>query len=360
MLMRFKNVTLTKGGFPARYGGRLSSILEINMKEGNLQEWHGEGSIGMISSRLTLEGPIKKDKTSILLSGRRTYADVLFRPIVALANQESEEDVKIKLHFYDLNAKVQHKFNDKHRLFLSAYLGADVFFTEVSDGEDSFGGGIDWGNSISALRWNWQINNKLFANTTLTYSRYQIDVIAEQSSRFEDGTDESFSANYFSGIEDWAGRIDFDYIPAPGHYIKFGGGVTNHTYRPGALSLDVAFDQEQFDTLIGSQNEFSDELFLYIEDDMQLGKLKANVGLHGSGFSVGDEFYTSLQPRIGLNYLLPKDVAVKASFATMAQFINLLTSESFSLPTDLWVPSTERIKPQQSWQAAIGVAKNLW
>ncbi|NRA51700.1 MAG: TonB-dependent receptor plug domain-containing protein, partial [Phaeodactylibacter sp.] len=290
-----KNVTLTKGGFPARYGGRLSSILEINMKEGNLQEWHGEGSIGMISSRLTLEGPIKKDKTSILLSGRRTYADVLFRPIVALANQESEEDVKIKLHFYDLNAKVQHKFNDKHRLFLSAYLGADVFFTEVSDGEDSFGGGIDWGNSISALRWNWQINNKLFANTTLTYSRYQIDVIAEQSSRFEDGTDESFSANYFSGIEDWAGRIDFDYIPVPGHYIKFGGGVTNHTYRPGALSLDVAFDQEQFDTLIGSQNEFSDELFLYIEDDMQLGKLKANVGLHGSGFSVGDEFYTSLQ-----------------------------------------------------------------
>jgi len=150
-----KNVTLTKGGFPARYGGRLSSILEINMKEGNLQEWHGEGAIGMISSRLTLEGPIKKDKTSILVSGRRTYADLLFRPIVALANQQSEEDVKIKLHFYDFNAKLQHKFNDKHRLYLSAYLGADVFFTDVTDEEDSFGGGIDWGNSISALRWNW-------------------------------------------------------------------------------------------------------------------------------------------------------------------------------------------------------------
>ncbi len=354
-----KNVTLTKGGFPARYGGRLSSILEINMKEGNLQEWHGEGAIGMISSRLTLEGPIKKDKTSILVSGRRTYADLLFRPIVALANQQSEEDVKIKLHFYDFNAKLQHKFNDKHRLYLSAYLGADVFFTDVTDDEDSFGGGIDWGNSISALRWNWQISNKLFANTTLTYSRFQIDVIAEQSSRYNDGSEESFSANYFSGIEDWAGRIDFDYLPAPGHYIRFGGGVTNHTYRPGALSLDVAFDQERFDTLIGSQNEFSDELFIYVEDDMQLGKLKANVGLHGSGFKVGDEFYTSLQPRIGLNYLLPKDVALKASFATMAQFINLLTSESFSLPTDLWVPSTERIKPQQSWQVAAGAAKTF-
>jgi hypothetical protein len=354
-----KNVTLTKGGFPARYGGRLSSILEINMKEGNLQEWHGEGSIGMISSRLTLEGPIKKDKTSILVSGRRTYADLLFRPLVALANQGAEEEVKINLHFYDLNAKVQHKFNDKHRLFLSAYLGADVFFTDVSDEEDSFGGGIDWGNSISALRWNWQINNKIFANTTLTYSRYQIDVIAEQSSRYEDGTSEAFSANYFSGIEDWAGRVDFDYLPAPGHYIRFGGGITNHTYRPGALSLNVAFDQEKFDTLIGSRNEFSDELFLYLEDDMQLGPLKANVGLHGSGFKVGDQFYTSLQPRIGLNYLLPKDIALKVSFARMTQFINLLTSESFSLPTDLWVPSTERIKPQQSWQAALGIARTF-
>jgi hypothetical protein len=355
-----KNVTLTKGGFPARYGGRLSSILEINMKEGNLQEWHGEGAVGMISSRLTLEGPIKEGKTSVLLSGRRTYADLLFRPLVSLANQQSEEDVKIKLHFYDVNAKVQHKFNDNHRLFLSAYLGADVFFTDVTSDEGTFGGGIDWGNNISALRWNWQINNQLFANTTLTYSRFQIDVIAEQSSRFEDGSEEAFSANYFSGIEDWAGRIDFDYLPAPGHYVRFGGGVTNHTYRPGALSLDISFDEEQFDTLVGSQNAFSNELFLYAEDDMQLGRLKANVGLHASGFIVDDEFYTSLQPRVGLNYLLPNDMALKASFATMAQFINLLTSESFSLPTDLWVPSTGRIQPQESWQVAAGAARTFW
>lgn len=354
-----KNVTLTKGGFPARYGGRLSSILEINMKEGNLQEWHGEGAIGLISSRLTLEGPIKKGKTSVLLSGRRTYADVLFRPLVALANQGAEEEVKIKLHFYDFNAKVQHKFNDKHRLFLSAYLGADVFFTDVTSGDGTFGGGIDWGNSISALRWNWQINNKLFANTTLTYSRYQIDVIAEQSSQYDDGTSESFSANYFSGIEDWAGRVDFDYLPAPGHYVRFGLGATNHTYRPGALALDVEFDQERFDTLVGSQNEFSDEYFAYVEDDMQWGRLKANLGVHASAFAVGEKWYSSLQPRVGLNYRLPNDLALKASFATMAQFINLLTSESFSLPTDLWVPSTERIRPQQSWQAAIGAARTF-
>jgi hypothetical protein len=354
-----KNVTLTKGGFPARYGGRLSSILEINMKEGNLQEWHGEGSIGLISSKLTAEGPIVKDKTSLLISGRRTYADLVFKPFIAMANRQNEEDLRVKLYFYDLNAKLQHKINDKHRLYLSGYFGADVFYTKVIEDDDTFGGGIDWGNIISAARWNWQINNKLFANTTLTYSRYNIDVIAEQESIESDNERSSFSAKYFSGIEDVAAKVDFDFIPAPNHYIRFGASYTNHTYRPGALSLDTEFDEERFDTLVGSQNAYSDELAIYIEDDMQLGNLKANVGVHASGFVVDGKFYHSIQPRLGLNYALGRGLAAKASFATMTQFINLLTSESFSLPTDLWVPSTARIRPQQSWQAAAGIAKTF-
>jgi hypothetical protein len=354
-----KNVTLTKGGFPARYGGRLSSILEINMKEGNMQEFHGEGSIGLISSKLTLEGPIVKDKTSFLISGRRTYADLIFRPIIKQAGRQNGEEVDTRLHFYDLNAKVQHKINDKHRLFLSSYFGADVFYTKIREEDDAYGGGIDWGNTISAFRWNWQLNNKLFANTTLTYSRYDVDIIAEEESINEEGDRDVFSAKYFSGIEDYAAKIDFDYIPSPRHYIRFGASWTNHTYRPGALSLNAEFDEEQFDTLVGSQNAFSDELAIYIEDDMQLGNLKANIGIHASGFAVDGEFYHSIQPRIGLNYLLGRGLAAKASFATMTQFINLLTSESFSLPTDLWVPSTARIKPQESWQVAAGLAKTL-
>jgi len=354
-----KNVTLTKGGFPARYGGRLSSILEINMKEGNMQEWHGEGSIGLISSKLTVEGPIQKDKTSLLISGRRTYADLIFKPIIKSANRQNGEDIDVKLYFYDLNTKLQHKINDKHRLYLSGYFGADVFYTKVTEDDDAFGGGVDWGNIISAARWNWQMNNKLFANTTLTYSRYNIDIIAEEESLDSEGERSSFSANYFSGIEDFAAKVDFDFLPAPNHYIRFGASYTNHTYRPGALSLDAEFDQEQFDTLVGSQNAFSDELALYIEDDMQLGNLKANVGVHASGFLVDGKFYHSIQPRLGLNYAMGRGLAAKASFATMTQFINLLTSESFSLPTDLWVPSTARIKPQQSWQAAAGLAKTI-
>lgn len=352
-----KNVTLTKGGFPARYGGRLSSVLEINMKEGNLQEFHGEGAIGLISSKLTLEGPVFKDKTSFLISGRRTYADLIFAPIIN-ANEEPGTDLKVGLYFYDLNAKLQHKINDKHRLFLSGYFGSDVFSNEFREEDGRFKGGIDWGNIISALRWNWQLSNKLFANTTLTYSRYRINILAEFEDRFE-GQKEVYSANYFSGIEDLAARVDFDFIPGPAHYLRFGALATNHRYEPGALALNAEFQEEQFDTLVGSQNAFSSEFTLYLEDDMQFGALKANLGVHASAFSVDGKFYSSLQPRLGLRYLLNSNWSVKGSFATMAQYINLLTSESFSLPTDLWVPSTARIKPQQSWQAALGAARTF-
>lgn len=355
-----KNVTLTKGGFPARYGGRLSSVLEINMKEGNMNEFHGEGSVGLISSKLTLEGPIWKDKTSFIVSGRRTYIDLVTRPLIKAAAKSEGTDLKLKLFFYDLNAKINHKFNDKHRLYLSAYSGSDIFTNKITEDGDSFEGGIDWGNLISAARWNWQINPKLFANTTLTYSKYQIDILAGIETKEPNQPKESFSAKYFSGIEDLGGKVDFDFIPSPKHYLRFGGAATSHTYRPGALALKSSFDDAKLDTLIGSQNANSGEYALYVEDDISLGAFKANIGLHASGFAVDGEFYKSLQPRIGLRYLLPKDVALKASFATMTQYINLLTSEALSLPTDLWVPSTKLVKPQQSWQVAVGAAKTFW
>jgi hypothetical protein len=352
-----KNVSLIKGGYPARYGGRLSSVLEINMKEGNLQKFQGEGAIGLIASKLTLEGPISKDKTSFLISGRRTYADLIFGPIIR-ANQRAGTDFRAQLYFYDLNAKLQHKINDKHRLFLSGYLGADVFGNRYQEEGSSFEAGIDWGNAISALRWNWELNPRLFANTTLTYSRYRIDVLSGFENQFQERR-EVYSSKYFSGIEDVAARIDFDFIPTPRHYIRFGAFAINHTYEPGALAFNTEFDELKFDTLVGSQNNFSNEFAVYIEDDLLLGPLKANVGIHASGFAVDGQFYSSLQPRLGLRYLMNDKLALKASFATMAQYINLLTNESFSLPTDLWVPSTARVKPQQSWQAALGAARTV-
>ena len=354
-----KNVTLTKGGFPARYGGRLSSVLEINMKEGNSKEFHGEGSVGLISSKLTLEGPIIKDKTSFLISARRTYADLIFKPIIK-AVQPPDEKLDIALYFYDFNAKIQHKFNDRHRLYLSAYSGADVFQTTFREQDDAFSGGLDWGNLISAARWNWQITPRLFANTTLTYSRYKIDILSSQESKF-DGETEKFSAKYISGIEDIGGKIDFDFIPNPRHYIRFGGGATNHTYNPGALALkEQSGGTTNIDTLLGSRKAFSTEYFLYVEDDFSLGDLKINAGLHASAFDVEGKLYTSLQPRLGLRYLMKNKLSLKAGFSTMAQYINLLTSEALSLPTDLWVPSTRRVLPQQAWQISAGAARTFW
>ncbi len=353
-----KNVTLTKGGFPARYGGRLSSILEINMNEGNLKEFHGEGSIGLISSKIALQGPIIKDKTSFLISARRTYADLIFKPIIK-ASTTGRENLDLNLFFYDLNAKIQHKINNKHRLFASFYRGADVFGSTYTYDQDVEKGGIKWGNSIAALRWNYQINNKLFANTTLTYSKYRINFIVGSSYKNTDGSAETFSAKYLSGIEDYAAKVDFDYIPSPAHYIRFGAAATRHKYSPGALALKTEFEETKFDTLLGANDAFSKEFNIYVEDDIQLGAFKTNIGIHASAFNVDGKTYTSLQPRLGMRYLLNNDVALKASFSTMAQYINLLTFEGLSLPTDLWVPSTEKIKPQKSWQAALGVAKTF-
>ncbi|MFZ2901116.1 MAG: TonB-dependent receptor [Saprospiraceae bacterium] len=360
-----KNVTLTKGGFPARYGGRLSSVIEINMKEGNDQSFHGEGSIGLIASRLTLEGPIAKNKASFMVSGRRTYVDVLMRPFIALGQGEGIS-FKPKLYFYDLNAKVNYKINDKHRIYLSSYMGSDIFYFQAKENLENAGyfsteNGVDWGNITTALRWNYQINNKLFANTTLTYSQFQFDFASAFETKLE-GIKESFGARYSSGIQDFAAKADFDYIPTPNHYLRFGAGVTHHTYNPGVTQLEVGFNEIQFDTLVGSDKISSLEYALYVEDDLKWGALRANIGLHAAAFQVmGEEpaQYYSLQPRINLRYMLPGDVALKASYATMTQFINLLTNESLSLPTDLWVPSTARIKPQEAWQAALGAAKTF-
>ncbi len=347
-----RNVTLTKGGFPARFGGRLSSVLSINMKEGNLNEWEGDGSVGLISSKLTLSGPIKKGRTSLLVSGRRTYADLIAGPLLKrTAGPGTETD--LGLYFYDLNAKLQHKINDRHRVFLSFYNGSDLFRTEISEGPETYGGGTDWGNLISAARWNWQVGPKLFVNTTATYSRYRITV----NSLSIEGQDE-FRARYLSGINDLGGKVDVDYIPNPNHYFRFGTGYTNHTYRPGAVSLlSRGENAVNLDTLIGNRATYSNEVYAYAEDDITLGALKINAGLHLSGFAVEGKLYSSLQPRLGLRYLLRDDLSLKASYSKMQQYINLLASESLSLPTDLWVPSTAQVRPQQSWQVAVGAAK---
>ena len=360
-----KNVTLTKGGFPARYGGRLSSILDINMKEGNMKEFHGEGSVGTIFSKLTLEGPIIKDKTSFIVSGRRTYVDALAGPLIRLGLSQGGLKADPRLFFYDLNAKVNHKFSEKDRLFLSYYGGKDDFGMAITEGDQGsndvtkFDVGLNWGNQTSALRWNRMWNNQLFSNTTLTYSKYELNNGVSFEQIFDNDT-ATASLQYTSGIKDFGLKMDYDYIPNPSHYIRFGAAATQHTFTPGVNQLEVSQDGFSIDTTTGDAIIDAYEYSIYVEDDWDITpKFKANIGLHGAAFAVNGKNYFSLQPRIGLRYLLPRDFAVKASFAKMTQFLHLLSNEGVGLPTDLWLPTTENIIPEHSWQTSLGIAKTF-
>lgn len=360
------NVELIKGGFPSRYGGRLSSVIDISMKEGNMQEFKGEGSIGLIASKVTFEGPIKKDKTSFILSARRTYLDILAQPIIKAS---TEGDENIGYYFYDLNGKVNHIINDKNRLYLSVYSGDDKAYSkyknfyvndnERTDYDEEFG--LKWGNFISALRWNNIISSRLFSNYTFTYSRYNFDLFSNYEETITGlGTTETnvYSDRYFSGIRDWAGRADFEFIPNPDHYFRFGTNVIFHKFSPGVYASKSSTGDN--DLQFGADELNSTEYSVYAEDDVNISsRLKANLGLHYSGFNTDNQNYNSLQPRISARYLLNESTSVKASYVTMAQFIHLLTNAGLGLPTDLWVPATAKIGPQKAMQVALGGVKNF-
>jgi len=370
-----KDVTLTKGGFPARYGGRLSSVIEINMKEGDMNDWHGTGTIGLIASKLTLEGPIKKDKTSLIISGRRTYIDLLAKPFIKSSFESDGSSGGLGYFFHDLNAKINHKISEKDRLYFSVYAGKDKFYFRENSKDDFDGNqneytteaGLNWGNVTSALRWNHLWNNKLFSNASLTYSQYNFNTKAEEEDIYTfSGNREvsSFGINYNSGINDLSAKIDFDFIPNPEHYLRFGASVINHTFKPGTFDLDVRSEENNnvfiLDTLLGQPNISAWEFATYVEDDFKIGdNFKINAGVHFSGFSLPEKSYISLQPRLGMRYLLPDGTAIKASYAQMRQYVQLLTNDGIGLPTDLWLPTTERVKPQDSWQVALGAAKTF-
>ncbi|MEX2370762.1 MAG: TonB-dependent receptor [Bacteroidales bacterium] len=365
-------VQLIKGGFPARYGGRSSSVLDISLKEGNMKEFKGSGSIGMIASKLTLEGPIIKDRTSFIVSARRTYLDVLAQPIIRLASNGNEYTTT-GYYFYDLNAKINHKFSDKDHLYLSVYTGEDKFYQYQEPYTYLFAGNLytsesrsdlGWGNITSALRWNHRFGRKLFSNTSLTYSNYNYEVknfLESIEERADSVTTEVNSLNFLSGIEDFSGKIDFDYVPTTDHYIRFGANYIYHTFKPGASVYKIKnAEVGAIDTTMGEDFIYASEFSIYVEDDYKItNRLKANLGLHYSGFLVNRQLYHSLQPRVSARYLLNETWSVKASYAKMQQYIHLLTNNNIGLPTDLWVPATDNITPQKSHQVALGISKNI-
>ena len=370
-------VELTKGAYPARFGGRLGSVLDVRLRDGNMEEIGGQGQVGLLSSRLLFEGPLVPGKASFLISGRRTYIDLVARPFIDAANREAEangrETVDPSAYFYDLNAKVNWRPSDRDRVYLSLYGGADVFGFESVDPyrqcnqagctptevEDVTGGGLDWGNLTGAFRWTRTVSPRTFAALTVTASDYRFDVGADIEEGRGGPDPASARVRYTSGILDLGARLDLDIAAGAGHTVRVGGGATLHRFTPGALSLtgEIAREGVAIDTLLGASRTLGADLVAYAEDEWRVSdRLQLGIGLHGAVYTTGDYVYPSLEPRFSAAFQLRDRLALKASAAITQQPIHLLTTGAgIGLPADLWVPA-DSIGPQRGTQVAAGLA----
>jgi len=348
-----KNVELIKGGYPAKYGGRLSSILDISMKDGDMKQFHGEGGIGWISSRLTLEGPIIEDKMSFLVSGRRTYADKL---AYLVAPKEFKEELP-QLFFYDLNAKLNFKFSDKDRIYASAYFGKDKF--KVKATYDSIEFKIPWGNTTSTLRWNHIFNKRLFANTSLIYNDYTFNINFTSYSRFD-----STVLDIKTGIKDYTAKIDFDYFPNVNHKINFGGQYNYHIFSPTTSSAFFEAAYYYYEPiLIESPPDirYVNDFALYFSDEWSITEnFSINIGLRAPVFVYKKTKYFGLEPRFTFNLKVDKNSSIKGGYTLMNQYIHLVTNSTLSFPWDVWLPSSDIIKPKVAHQGAIGYFRNFF
>ncbi len=359
-----KSVELIKGGFPSRYGGRLSSIIDVRMKEGNMNKIHGDLTIGLISGRFNIEGPIVKDKTSFSISGRRTWFDLIASPAQKISNKSKEAfELKtfVKYNLYDLNAKVNHKFSNKSRLYLSSYLGNDKLIGNNEDALIRDNGTMDWGNKIVTGRWNYQLSPKLFSNTTVYLSSYDFN-FENETTEFAETSNEIkdlYTSN--SNIKDYGAKLDFNYLPHPNHHIRTGIKYGIYEFTP-TTSFRKFKDGEnpEITTINTSPKITGSELSFYLEDDMILtSRLKVNAGVHVANFAVETSNYTSVQPRASLSFLMTEKSSLKFSATKMTQFLHLLASPGLGLPTDLWVSSTDKIKPENAWQYGVGYTQSL-
>ena len=363
-----KNVTLYKGSFPARFNGRISSVLDIATNNGNEYEWHGGASVGLMSAKLNVEGPIIKERTTLSVSLRRTYGDLLLQPIimaVSASQTEGTGTANAGYYFYDLNAKVTHKFSDRSRLYAMWYSGDDEAYMRVRTNyymgnEEHLQLGYRWGNLATSLRWNYELTPKLFMNVTGSYTRYRQRLGLGVDEKYIEGgvtRQTEAEANLNSGINDLSGRVDFDYAPSPDHAIRFGTTITHHLFRPEVQTIrQRASGEPDFNNTIGDKEVAAGEAALYVEDDWSINDiLKVNGGLAMTGFLVQQRFYPALQPRLSGRLLITDDLSVKAGYSYMTQYMHLLSNSNISLPSDLWVPVTARIVPMTSHQVAAGV-----
>ena len=356
-----KDITIYKGGFPAEYGGRLSSVVDIKMKEGNKKEFHVLGGIGLISSHLAVEGPLFKNKGSFMVTARRTYAD-LFLKFVPDKWADSTSG-KTTLYFYDLNLKANYGISEKDRLYLSCYMGRDKFILGNSLG-------MNWGNITATARWNHIVSDKLFSNTSLIFSRYSYNFNVDVGSK---------TMKVLSEIKDWNFKEDLHYYMNPNNLIKFGFNSIYHSFVPSKVDSTAIMNVKPAD------NQYAIENAIYISNEQTFSKhLKATYGLRYSLFSSmgpgtvytynassevvdsvsykkGKIFNTfmGLEPRLLVNYIINDSSSVKASFARTRQYIHLLSNTTSSTPFDLWIPSNVNILPEIADQYTLGYFRNF-
>ena len=347
-----KRVELFKGGFPARYGGRLSSVVDVRMREGNEQEREGHARIGVLSSQALAEGPIGDG--SYMVSGRRTYVDLIAAPVFAATG--GLDNFTPTAFFYDLNAKANTRIGDRDRLYLSLYAGRDRFAATASEDEGGGSGFLTWGNLTGALRWTRPLSDRLFAATTLTASDYAFNVgLDSRPVVTRDGDTRTFRSRYVSSIRDLTLTSDLGWSPSAAHTVNLGGSVTRHAYAPGAFSYNP-LDAEA-DTTLGSDPTSSWEGAVYVEDEVRLGPALVSAGVRATALAVDGETYGAIEPRLAAR-LGVGGVSVRGSLARMTQYLHLLTTVGgIGLPADLWVPATGRVGPERSWQASVGVAR---
>ena len=336
------NVVLVKGGFPAQYGGRLSSILDIKMKEGNKKDYIVQGGVGLISSQLTVEGPIKKEKASFIVSGRRTYLDVVLKPFL-------KKGIETKYHFYDLNAKVNWEVSPNNRLFLSGFKGNDNAIYKESKGINY---GVSFGNSAATLRWNHIFNKQLFLKTSVVYNTYYQNISTTQ--------DNSYAQTY-AGIRDVTANSELQFFPIPAHQIIFGGGYTIHRFITGGRSESIPGNKAVPDIDIKKLTaKYFNEFAIYVNDEFTISRrVSLNYGVRAPGFTSSKANYFKVEPRATIKLSVDSSSSIKAAYTMMNQFLHLIPSSTAALPTDIWIPSSEKTKPQFSTQYALGYFRNF-
>ncbi|RLD21642.1 MAG: hypothetical protein DRI69_03465 [Bacteroidetes bacterium] len=368
---------LSTGSFPARYAGRLSSVMDVHTKEGSYRKWGFTGGIGTLSANALIEGPIVKDKVTLLIAGRIFVPQSFLRKLSV--NDKEKNGVKgfTNYTFNDVNVKLNAVLSSRDRIYLSYYRGKDTYkdvteqktFTDEVRLFETFDKSLEWGNSVGILRWNHELGARTFSNLTLTTSQFSLqslDVIDFKATVLTDPryTIEGFVHREFkSRIEDLAIKWDVDHMIGARTKLRFGISMTRHYFKPKSIAFD---DQAEIEGFVVDEGTIDDALFaglfvkageygLYIEDDMQItSKLRANGGLRISAFSNGSKTYFNPEPRLKLTYSVSDKLSVEVAASRMVQYIHLLTSSGIGLPTDLWVPSSEKVKPQTAGQISTG------